>query len=278
MPNGCRTKNGDCMGDEGKAVGIAQAPAALLSAFHHHENTTRRDYFKVRFSKRISTFTRPLRPVRALRLHIAQTATPINRSLTMQSPNRDRLGSRLLSGNKQMFGKTDLLETLTRDLARARRKRDVLTSDVTALATQIVDLEIQISAENDRRERERAASKIEEIKEHLKDLYSAFAPTIAGFQDGTEKAEAIVPEAREFTNLLRIIAAEITNATDTLLGDLDGRVSALRAGLVIPEQLQSLGGSPDLQQDNDREFLRLPEWLAQRKARSTQDRCCAAVA
>jgi hypothetical protein len=32
MPNGCRTKNGDCMGDEGKAVGIAQAPAALLSA------------------------------------------------------------------------------------------------------------------------------------------------------------------------------------------------------------------------------------------------------
>jgi hypothetical protein len=28
------------MGDEGKAVGIAQAPAALLSLFVAHDNTT----------------------------------------------------------------------------------------------------------------------------------------------------------------------------------------------------------------------------------------------
>jgi hypothetical protein len=32
MPSGCRTKKtANCMGDEGKAVGSAQAPAALLS-------------------------------------------------------------------------------------------------------------------------------------------------------------------------------------------------------------------------------------------------------
>jgi hypothetical protein len=48
MPNGCRTENGDCMGDEGKAVGIAQAPAALLSA-HRHENNTWPDQAPVPF-------------------------------------------------------------------------------------------------------------------------------------------------------------------------------------------------------------------------------------
>jgi hypothetical protein len=177
-----------------------------------------------------------------------------------------------------MFGKTDLLETLSRDLARARRKRDILTSDITALTAQIADLEIQVAAENDRRERERAANEIEDIKRHLRDLYLAFAPAIAGIRDETEKATAIVPEAREFTDLLQIIAAEVANATDGLLGDLDGRIDALRAGLVTPEQLQSPDGSAELQQDNDRELLLLPEWLAQRKAKSAADRCCAAAA
>src|SRR5215469_1912512 len=177
-----------------------------------------------------------------------------------------------------MFGKTDLLETLSRDLARARRKRDVLTSDVTVLTAQIADLEVQLTAENDRRERERAANQIEDVKKHLRDLYLAFAPAIAGIQEGTEKAAAIVPEAREFTDLLQIVAAEVAKATDGLLGDLDGRIDALRAGIATPEQLQSLGGSAELQQDNDRELLGLPEWLAQRKAKSAADRCCAAAA
>jgi len=176
-----------------------------------------------------------------------------------------------------MFGKTDLLETLSHDLARARRKRDVLTSDITSLTAQIGDLEAQLSAENDRRERERAANEIEDIKKHLRDVYLAFAPAIAGIRDGTERAAAIVPEAREFTDLLQIIAAEITRTTDALLGDLDSRIDALRAGVAAPEQ-RSLGGSAELQQDNDRELLGLPEWLAQRKAKSAADPCCAAAA
>jgi hypothetical protein len=177
-----------------------------------------------------------------------------------------------------MFGKTDLLETLSRDLARARGKHDVLTSDITALTAQIAELETQLCVEADRRERERAANEIEDIKKHLKRLYMAFAPAIAGMRDGTEKAAAIVPEAREFTDLLQIMAAEVTKATDALLGDLDGRIDALRAGIITPEQLQPVGGSAELQQDNDRELLRLPEWLAQRKAKSAADRCCAAAA
>ncbi len=177
-----------------------------------------------------------------------------------------------------MFGKTDLLETLSRDLGRARRKRNVLTSEITALTAQIADLEAQLSAENDRRERERAANEIGDIKKHLTDLYLAFALAIAGIREGSEKAAAIIPEAREFTELLQIIAVEVTKATESLLGDLDGRIDALRTGIATPEQLQSSGDSADLQQDNDRELLCLPEWLAQRKAKSTADRCCATAA
>jgi chromosome segregation ATPase len=176
-----------------------------------------------------------------------------------------------------MFGKTDLLEILNRDLARARRKRDVLTSDITALSTQIADLETQVSAENDRRERERAANEIENIKKHLRDLYLAFAPAVAGMRDGTEKAAAIIPEAREFADLLEVIAAEVRNATDSLLGDLEVRIDALRAGSAAPELLQALGAA-EMQQDNNRELLRPPEWLAQRKAKSAADQCCAAAA
>jgi len=106
----------------------------------------------------------------------------------------------------------------------------------------------------------------------------AFAQAIAGIREGSEKAAAIIPEARDFTELFQIIAAEVTKATDSLLGDLDGRIDALRAGIATPEQRQPFGGCADLQQDNDRELLRLPEWLAQRKAKSTADRCCAAAA
>jgi hypothetical protein len=177
-----------------------------------------------------------------------------------------------------MFGKTDLLEILSRDLARARRKRDALSSDVAALSIQIDDLEAQLSAENERRERERAANGIEDVKKHLRDLYLAFAPAIAGIRDATEKAAAIVPDAREFTDLLEIVAAEVAKATDGLIGDLDGRIEALRPGIVTPVRLESPGGPAELQQDNDRELLRLPEWLAQRKGKSAADRCCAEAA
>jgi hypothetical protein len=177
-----------------------------------------------------------------------------------------------------MFGKTDLLEILSRDLARARRRRDTLTSDAAALSIQIDDLEAQLATENDRRERERAANGIEDIKKNLRDLYLAFAPAIAGIRDATEKAATIVPDAREFTDLLEIIAAEVAKATDGLISDLDGRIDALRAGVATAETLESPGSAAELQQDNDRELLCLPEWLAQRKRKSAADRCCAEAA
>jgi chromosome segregation ATPase len=174
-----------------------------------------------------------------------------------------------------MFGKTDLLETLSRDLGRARKRRDGITSEIAALTAQIAELEVQLSAENDRRERERAASEIGDIKRYLRDLYLAFTPAIAGMREATERAAAIVPEAHQFTDFLQIMAAEVTKATDALLDDLDGRIGALHVGFATPEQ--SFSGS-NLEQDNDRDLLCLPEWLAQRKAKSTVDRCCAEAA
>ena len=56
-----------------------------------------------------------------------------------------------------MFGKSDLADSLNRDLARARDKRDALASGVATLTAQIAELEARLSAENDRRERERVA-------------------------------------------------------------------------------------------------------------------------
>jgi BMFP domain-containing protein YqiC len=39
-----------------------------------------------------------------------------------------------------MLGKSDVIDSLSRDLARARDKRDALTSGVTTLTAQIAEL------------------------------------------------------------------------------------------------------------------------------------------
>jgi hypothetical protein len=178
-----------------------------------------------------------------------------------------------------MFGKLDLIEMLNRDIARARKKRDAFTSNATALTAEIADLEAQLSAENDRRERERVANEIEGIKNQLRVRHLVFAPAIAQIRDATELTTAFVPEAREFSELLELVAIEVANATDGLLEDLDRRIHALRAGLTtaLSAAQSSNGSSPAFQQDNDR-LLDFPEWLAQRKAKSAQDRCCSAAA
>src|SRR5215469_9197875 len=58
----------------------------------------------------------------------------------------------------QIFAKRQLVDTLKRDLARARNKRDTLASSVTMLTAQIAELEARLSAETARQVRERAAS------------------------------------------------------------------------------------------------------------------------
>jgi phage shock protein A len=140
-----------------------------------------------------------------------------------------------------MFGKSDLVDSLNRDLAQARNKRDALASSVTALTAQIAELEVRLSTENDRRERERAASEIEGIKKRVRDGHLAFAPAIAAIRNATEVAEAIYPEAREFNELLDVIAAEVAKTIDGLLGNLDRRIEALRL-----EMPQALDRPPEL--------------------------------
>ena len=163
-----------------------------------------------------------------------------------------------------MFGKTDPLETLNHDLARSRDKRDACASEVTTLTAEIAVLEARISAENDRRERERVATEIDTIKTRLRVQYLAFGPIIAGMREATQTAETIIPEARELDELLLVIGTEVGNAIDGLLADLDGRIEALRTGHGAPELPQSSNESCELQQDNHRVF-RLPEWLARKK-------------
>jgi hypothetical protein len=163
-----------------------------------------------------------------------------------------------------MFGKSDLVDNLNRDLSRARDKRDALASHVATLTAQIAEWEASVSAENDRRERERVVGEIEGIKERLRDFYLAFVHAIAGMRDAGVSARAIVPEAPELSNLLIGVATEVANTVHTLLVDLDRRIEPLQAGQAAP-QPQSRNGSPELLQNGGR-VLRLPEWLPHRRS------------
>jgi chromosome segregation ATPase len=129
-----------------------------------------------------------------------------------------------------MFGKTDLVEQLSRDLDRARDKRDALASGVTTLTTQITDLEARLSEERNRRERERVADEIEGIKKSLQDSVTAFAPVITKLCHATEAAAAVVAEASELNRFLIAAAAEVDNVTDHLVHELQRRAEVVRAG------------------------------------------------
>jgi predicted nucleic acid-binding Zn-ribbon protein len=115
-----------------------------------------------------------------------------------------------------MFKRDDALDSLTRDLCRARDKRDALTSDVTALTAQITELEARFSEEKDRRDREHLGTEIEEVKRRLEETAHKAAPLIAKLADETERAAAIVPEAREVQRFLTEVAKEV----ETVIGSL----------------------------------------------------------
>jgi hypothetical protein len=167
--------------------------------------------------------------------------------------------------------KTELVDSLSRDLAHARNKRDTFAARVTTLTAQIAELEARLSAENERLERERAALEIVAIKKRVENRSLEFAPVIARFRDATEAAAAIVPEARELNESLDVIATEVVNAIDGLLVELDRRIEAARAGKAVPELQQSLT-SPESAQISDH-VHRLPAKLTKEEA--TQDRTAA---
>ena len=133
-----------------------------------------------------------------------------------------------------MLGKSDVIDSLSRDLARARDKRDALTSGVTTLTAQIAELEARLSAENDRRERERLVSEIEAIKKQLKDTVGRFIPMITELRDATAAAAVIAPEAHELYGLLLAVAAEVDAAIAHLLSELDQRVQEVCSSHATP--------------------------------------------
>ena len=108
-----------------------------------------------------------------------------------------------------MFGKDDLIDNLSRDLDRARGRRDALASEVTTLTAQIAEMEARLSEEKTRRERDRVLGELEAIKKRIKDATSAFAPAIGKLCEAIERAAAIVPEARELNSFLLSVVAEV---------------------------------------------------------------------
>jgi len=168
--------------------------------------------------------------------------------------------------------KAELVDSLSRDLAHARNKRDNFAARVTTLSAQIADLEVRLSAENERLERERAANEIVAIKKRVRDRSLTFTAGIAGIRNATEVAETIVPEVREFNESLDVIATNVVNAIDGLLVELDRRIEAARAGKAATELQQWLTWCPGSAQISDR-LNRLPVKLTKEEA--TQDRTAA---
>jgi hypothetical protein len=108
------------------------------------------------------------------------------------------------------------MNNLSRNLDRARDKRnalafkrDALASDITTLTAQIAELEARLSekkigANVTRGRRDRGDQK------RLKDTATVFAPGIAGLCDATAAA-AVVPEARELNSFLYLLRLKSTS-------------------------------------------------------------------
>jgi len=169
-----------------------------------------------------------------------------------------------------MFGKDDLVDNLSRDLDRARGRRDALASEATTLTAQIAEIEARLSEEKKRRERERVLSEVEAIKTRIKQAAGAFAPVVDGLSRAIEQAAAVVPEARELNSFLVSVATEIDSVLDPLLRELDQRADAVRIGHAAPDIPSSANEAaivPPVEppKDNNDRLLRFPAWLSRDK-------------
>lgn len=168
--------------------------------------------------------------------------------------------------SKAMFGKDDLVDNLSRDLDRARTRRDALASEATTLAAQIAEIEARLSEEKKRRERERVLSEIEAIKTRIKQAAGAFAPVIDGLSKAVESASAVVPEARELNSFLVSVASEIDTVLDPLLRELEQRADAVRTGHAVLDLPSPAIEAPiELPKDSNERLLRFPAWLSRDK-------------
>ena len=158
------------------------------------------------------------------------------------------------------------MDNLSRDLDRARGRRDALASEVTTLTAQIAEMEARLSEEKTRRERDRVLGEIEAIKKRIKHATSAFAPVIGKLCEAIEMAAAVVPEARELNSFLLSVATEVDSVVDPLLRELDQRADAVRVGQAALDLPCSANGAPiEPPRDNSDRLLRFPVWLSRIK-------------
>ena len=161
---------------------------------------------------------------------------PFSADLTFRSLARLAVRvTAVLRGAKAMSGKNNLVDNLSRNLDRARGKRDALASDVTTLTAQIAEIEARLIEEKTRRERGRVLGEIEAIKKRIQQTASAFAPVIGELCEATEMAVAVVPEARELNSFLLSVATEVDTVIDSLLRELDRHADAVRVGHAAPD-------------------------------------------
>lgn len=128
-----------------------------------------------------------------------------------------------------MFGRDDVLDSITRDLGRARERREALSSDVTALTDQISELEARLSVEKERRDREHLGTEIVDVKRQLEETIGQAAPLLATLAAEAERAAAIVPEAREVQRFLAEVATEVDTVVGSLLGQLQRQADEVGA-------------------------------------------------
>lgn len=141
-----------------------------------------------------------------------------------------------------MFRRDDVLDSITRELSRARDRRDTLTSDVTALTDQISELEARLSVEKERRDREHLGTEIVEVKQNLEETIRTAAPLMARLSAEAERAAAIVPEAREVHRFLAEVASEVETVIGSLLVQLQRQADEVGAVPASPPLPQPPGG------------------------------------
>ena len=177
------------------------------------------------------------------------------------------LGKTPVLRSKAMFGKDDLVDHLSRDLDRARGRRDALASEATTLTAQIAEIEARLSEEKTRRERDRVLAEIEAIRTRIKQAAGAFAPVVDGLSRAIESASAVVPEARELNSFIVSVATEIDSVLDPLMRELDQRADAVRAGQAVLDLPRSANEAPPIEppKDGNDRLLRFPAWLSRDK-------------
>lgn len=173
---------------------------------------------------------------------------------------------RLSCAVQKMFGENDLVDNLSRNLDRARGKRDALTA-------QIAEIEARLSEEKSRQERDRVLVKIEAIKKQIKQAASAFVPVISELCEATEMAAAVVPEARELNNFLLSVATEVDTVINPLLRELDRSADAEQVGHAALDLPCLANEAPtELPKDYLLRLLRFPIWLSRNKEVGKRER------